>query len=79
MVAAWNFILIAICNTTDKKKCELNESNENFRKSAIVISWIVFAVSCLGTFMALLEMIGVLHATYKLNVILDTHLLIIHH
>lgn len=68
LVALWCFIMIKYLEYT-KDHCTLNKNNEKFRKTSYIITWIIFVLSCLGGLMALLEMVGVLHAEYRLRLV----------
>lgn len=67
LVSAWNFILIKYLEFTGKN-CTLNTENENFRKTAIVISWIIFSITCVGAFVSILELVGILHTDWKISI-----------
>lgn len=64
MAALWCFILIKYIDYT-KDNCNLDKKNENFRKTAIVVTWIIFAMLVIGALISLLEFFGVIPELYK--------------
>jgi len=65
LIVIWNFIMVKYLEYTGKN-CTLDDKNEKYRKTYIVITWILFSLACIGAVMALLEVVGVLHGEYKL-------------
>ena len=65
MAAVWCFILIRYLNYTENN-CNLDKNKENFRKTSIIITWIVFGILVMGALLSLLEFLGIIPEMYKL-------------
>lgn len=66
IIAIFLYMITKYFNLTEKFLTKQEKKNKDI---LLVITWILFALSCVGGIGALLEMIGVLHKEYKINLI----------
>lgn len=68
LLATWNIIMIKyLASIGDNYK--LSSNDDKFRKTATIISWILFAMACIGGLLAFLELVGILKEEYNMRLL----------